>query len=101
MLWRIWLPIAAAAFLLTLCWLFVERRTFLTTATAAALWAYCSTTAGSLEVRSVEAGTRYAVDLPGLSYLCLGMALFSILALVLHYFEAYPPRADRIDSADY
>lgn len=99
MLLRIWLAVAAAAMLLTLCWLFVEKRLFFTTGFAGAAWSWLATTAGDLEIRSLEAGTSVPVEIPSLQWMLLGMAALSFLAAVLHYFDAYPPREDTLSEA--
>lgn len=97
MLWRVWIAVAAVALLFTVCWLFVERRLFLTTLLSATLWSWLATTAGDLQIRSLEANTSVAVDIASLQWLMFGMAALSVFATFLHYFDAYPPGEDTID----
>ncbi|MWG35893.1 hypothetical protein [Halomarina oriensis] len=97
MLWRVWLAVAAVALLFTLCWLFVEKRLFLTTLLSTILWAWLGTTAGDLEVRSLEAGTTAPIEIPSLQWVMFGMTALSVLAAFLHYFGHYPPQDDTVE----
>jgi hypothetical protein len=83
---------AAFAGVLTLAWLFIERRITTTAGLAGAIWAVLALTGGSL-TRQTDSAT-HAVGSPQLQYVSLALAVLSFLALLLYRFDAYPPRDD-------
>jgi len=88
-----WLALGGFSMLMTLAWLFVERRITTTTLLAGAGWAYMALTADSL-VRYTETGSEISLSAGSLAYFCTGLALLSFLALVLFMFGEYPPGED-------
>lgn len=88
-----WLALAGFATLLTFCWMFVPRRLFVTTGIGGASWSTLALTGGGIE-KVLRDGTRVAAPAPELQYVAVGMAVLSFLALLLYYFDYYPPSGE-------
>lgn len=88
-----WFGLVGFAFLMTLAWLFIERRIVTTAGLSGLTWALAALSGGSL-TRITQTGEEIAVSVDELQYLCTLMALLSILALVLYEFDQYPPGSD-------
>jgi hypothetical protein len=88
-----WLALGAFSMILTLGWLFVERRITTTAILAGAGWSYMALTADSL-TKITQDGTEVATTAGSLGYFCTGLALLSFLALLLRFFGHYPPEDD-------
>lgn len=86
-----WLAVGLFSTLLTLSWLFVERRLVISTLLAGAGWSWMTLTGADL-TRYTETGAEIAIDAGELAYLCLALAVVSWLALGLHLWGHYPPR---------
>lgn len=94
-----WLALAAAAFVTTLAWLFIERNTFVTSVLAGALWAYAAYTGGSIETIT-ESGSTVSAPAPELQYPALALALLSFFAAVAYWSGHYPPTTDTVAEAE-
>lgn len=88
-----WFALAAFALLMTLSWLFIEKRITTTSALAGATWALAALTGGNL-TRITEDGTEIAVSIGSLQYFCTLLALLSFMVLILYRFDEYPPGPD-------
>lgn len=85
-----WLSVGVFSTLFSAAWLFVDRRTTVSTLLAAAGWAWMTVTGGSL-TRTTMSGTTVELAAGSLQYLTLSLALLSLLALLMHQFGHYPP----------
>lgn len=88
-----WFAVGGFSLLMTVGWLFAERRINATAMLAVIGWSWMALTGGSL-TRYTETGTEIALDVGALQYLCTLLAILSALVLILRYFGHYPPRDD-------
>lgn len=88
-----WFAVGGFALLMTLSWLFADRRIMVTSLFATAGWSWMAFTASGV-VRYTESGTEIALELGAIQYIVLGLALLSGLVPILYYFDHYPPRQD-------
>lgn len=89
-----WMATGFVAFVLTLCWLFVERRIFVTSGLAGGLWSWMALTGGDV-TRLLDSGARASTSIESLQYLTAAMALLSLFAMTMYYFGYYPPDESR------
>lgn len=92
-----WLALGAFSMIMTLAWLFIERRLMVTTLFAGAGWAYMAISADAL-TRITDTGTEIAASAGSIGYVCTGLAILSLVAALLAKFDHYPPEED--DPAD-
>jgi len=88
-----WILLVGFAFLMSVAWLFIERRITTTSALAGVTWALAALTGGNL-TRITQDGSEVAVSVDELQYICTIMAVLSLMVLILYRFDAYPPNAD-------
>lgn len=96
------LALGLFATLMTLCWLFVPKRTTFTSLMAFLAWSLIAYYGAEAE-RITTDGTRVDAAFPeGLQWFLVAIALLSALCFVLYRFGAYPPNErgadERIDS---
>lgn len=89
-----WLAVGAVATILTLCWLFVEKRILVTSGLAGGLWSWMALVGGDV-TRLLESGARASTTLTSLRYLLAAMAILSLFAMTMYYFGYYPPDEER------
>lgn len=88
-----WFAVGAFATLMTLAWLFIEKRITTTSALSAICWSFMAITGGNL-TRYTQTGAEISLDAGVLQYACTALAMLSFLALALYRFDHYPPRED-------
>jgi hypothetical protein len=88
-----WFAVGGFSLLMTLAWLFADRRIMVTSLFATAGWAWMGFTASGV-TRYTETGTEIALDVGAIQYVVLGLALLSGLVPILYSFGHYPPRSD-------
>lgn len=94
MLQAYWLALAAFALIFTLVWSIGETRINMAAALSGVAWAVAGITGGTVEQRLDTGDLVSAAVSEELRYLCLGLALLSFLAMVLHWFSIFPPGAE-------
>jgi len=88
-----WWAIVVFSFVMTLAWLFVDKRVTTTALLAGAGWSFAVLTGGKLTY-TTEAGIRYYNNVGEIRYFALFMALLSFMVLILYRFGHYPPEED-------
>jgi hypothetical protein len=88
-----WFAVAGFALLMTLSWLFINRRITMTGVMAGILWSYAALT-GDAVYRITETGEQVSMPVGNIQYLTLVLALYSFLAVILYRFGHYPPTDD-------
>jgi hypothetical protein len=96
-----WFALVAVAGILTLAWLFVEERLFVTTGLSTALYAIAFFAAPGVE-KLLRDGTRVPIgdDLLMWQWITLAFGLLSALAFFGYYWGVYPPETDSVEDAD-
>jgi len=88
-----WFAIAGFALVMTLAYLFIERRITMTGMMAGILWSYAALT-GEAVYKITESGEQVSMPVGNIQYLALVLALLSFLAVILYRFGHYPPKDD-------
>lgn len=88
-----WWAIVVFALLMTLAWLFVEKRITTTSMLAGGAWSFAALT-GSELVHTTEAGITYTRSAGEIRYFALLLALLSFVVLILYRLGHYPPEED-------
>lgn len=88
-----WFAVGGFSLVMTLAWLFIERRIFVTSLFATVGWAWMAFTASTV-TRYTETGTEIAIDVGAIQQIVLGLAVLSALVPILYSFGHYPPRSD-------
>lgn len=89
---QVWAYVGGLATLFTLIWTVGERRITLMTMTSGVLWAWWGFQA--TQIRYLRDGTTYEESYQALVYIGGFLSLISLLALVMHRLDKYPPDSE-------
>ena len=88
-----WLAVGGFASVMTLAWMFADRRITVTGLMAGLSWAWMAMLADDV-TKYTDSGTEVSASAGSLAYFCIAMSFLSFLAVVLYQFGQYPPERD-------
>lgn len=88
-----WFAVGGFSLIMTLAWLFIEKRINTTAMLSAIGWSWMALTGADL-TRYTDTGTEISLSAGNLQWLCSALAILSLLVLLLYQFDHYPPRDD-------
>lgn len=93
-----WAFLGTIALVITLIWAVGERRITLMTLLSAVLWVWWGLQATSISY--YRNATEYTESYPVLVYVGAFLGLVSLLALILHRLDQYPPDSEESRDTD-